>query len=233
MKRAPEAARLGLLLSFISIALILAQPSAAAAQAGATTGFQLDVILDAGGHACDVLSPGTPISERRDVVAVAMTQPATHSSYEYDGALSNASVSHLIEHGSALPECGTEARSSPTGRTRTPLSATGAATDSADDILRLGTSESWGNPNSLARHFRDHGADFAASSADDYARMASEFLQRPGTLAKIDADGVIRVYDPATNTFGSYNANGTTRTFFKPTSPTYWDRQPGSPPAGG
>jgi pyocin large subunit-like protein len=63
--------------------------------------------------------------------------------------------------------------------------------------------------------------------------MASEFLQRPGTLAKIDADGVIRVYDPATNTFGSYNANGTTRTFFKPTSPTYWDRQPGSPPAGG
>lgn len=107
------------------------------------------------------------------------------------------------------------------------------ATNTADDILRLGTSESWGNPNTLARHFRDHGADFAASSADDYARMASEFRQRPGTLTKIDADGVIRVYDPATNTFGSYNANGTTKTFFKPSSPTFWDRQLGSPPAGG
>lgn len=41
------------------------------------------------------------------------------------------------------------------------------ATNTADDVLRLGTSESWGNANSLARHFRDHGADFAASSADD------------------------------------------------------------------
>jgi len=106
------------------------------------------------------------------------------------------------------------------------------ATNSADDVLRLGTKDSWGNSNTLARHFRDHGADFAASSADDYARQASEFLQRPGSLTKIDADGVIRVYDPGTNTFGAYNPNGTTRTFFKPSSPTYWDRQPGVPPQG-
>ncbi len=106
------------------------------------------------------------------------------------------------------------------------------ATNTADDVLRLGTQESWGNPGTLARHFRDHGADFAATSADDYARQASEFLQQPGTLTKIDADGVIRVYDPAANTFGAYNPNGTTRTFFKPSSPTYWDGQPGSAPAG-
>ena len=30
---------------------------------------------------------------------------------------------------------------------------------------------------------------------------------------KIDAKGVIRVYDPATNRFGAFNPNGTTRTF--------------------
>ncbi len=91
----------------------------------------------------------------------------------------------------------------------------------------------WGNPSTLQRHFRDHGADFAASSADDYARMADDFFvdaQRRGLPTKIDSDGVIRVYDPSTNTFGAYNPDGTTRTFFKPTSSTYWDRQPGVEP---
>jgi len=85
----------------------------------------------------------------------------------------------------------------------------------------------------LAGHFRDHGADFAAKSVDDYARQASEFFQRAqrsGLPTKIYADGVILVYDSASTTFGAFNANGTTRTFFKPTSPTYWDRQPGSSP---
>jgi pyocin large subunit-like protein len=44
---------------------------------------------------------------------------------------------------------------------------------------------------------------------------------------KIDADGVIRVYDPKNNIFGAYNADGTTKTFFKPTSTDYWQRQVG------
>lgn len=93
----------------------------------------------------------------------------------------------------------------------------------------------WGNPRTLARHFRDHGADFGAKSADDYARQASDFFRRSQAdrlPTKVDADGVIRVYDPRTNTFGSFNPDGTTRTFFKPTSPTYFDRQPGSAPWG-
>jgi pyocin large subunit-like protein len=50
--------------------------------------------------------------------------------------------------------------------------------------------------------------------------------------------GVIRIYDPATNTFGSYNAAGTTRTFYMPNPllhgyPTNWDywlSQPGYAP---
>lgn len=49
---------------------------------------------------------------------------------------------------------------------------------------------------------------------------------------KVDADGVMRVYDPRSNTFGAFNPDGTTRTFFKPTSPTYFDRQPGGAPWG-
>lgn len=97
----------------------------------------------------------------------------------------------------------------------------------------LAPTESWGNANTLERHFRDHGADFGAKTADEYARMASEFFQRgqrERLSTKIDADGIIRVFDPKTNTFGSFNPDGTTRTFFKPSSPTYWDRQPGVAP---
>ncbi len=55
---------------------------------------------------------------------------------------------------------------------------------------------------------------------------------------KIGPDGAIRVYDPATNSFGSFNANGTTRTFYKPnpaqhgypTNLDYWNAQPGGVP---
>src|SRR5438093_11471091 len=34
---------------------------------------------------------------------------------------------------------------------------------------------SWGNRETLERHFRDHGVDFGAKNAEDYARQASEF----------------------------------------------------------
>lgn len=106
------------------------------------------------------------------------------------------------------------------------------ATKGAEDVLRLPASESFGNAAKLEDHFVRHGADFGATSAEDYAGRASEFLQRSqrgGLPTKIDEEGVIRAYDPKTNSFGAYNANGTTRTFFKPRSPTYFQRQPGSP----
>ena len=84
----------------------------------------------------------------------------------------------------------------------------------------IGSSESWGNSDSLAGHFAAHGADFGASSAEDYANQASEFFQRgiqENMPIKIDEEGVIRIYDSETNTFGAYNPSGTTRTFFNPT----------------
>jgi pyocin large subunit-like protein len=61
--------------------------------------------------------------------------------------------------------------------------------------------------------------------------MASRFLQESQAAklpTTIDSQGVIRVFDPQTGSFGSFNPNGTTRTFFKPSSPTYFDRQPGT-----
>jgi hypothetical protein len=88
----------------------------------------------------------------------------------------------------------------------------------------------WGNPETLQDHFDRHGSDFGSASATEYAQEAQEFLQlaeAEGFPTKVDSSGIIRIYDPSTDTFGSYNPDGTTRTFFKPESSTYWDRQPG------
>ncbi|MBN9491573.1 MAG: hypothetical protein J0H44_30415 [Alphaproteobacteria bacterium] len=99
-------------------------------------------------------------------------------------------------------------------------------------------SNGWGRPSTLAKHFTDHGADFAATDEEDYARQAQAFRQRAlqkGLPTKIDPNGISRIYDPITNIFGAYNANGTTRTFYKPdpalhgypTNMDYWNAQPG------
>ena len=89
---------------------------------------------------------------------------------------------------------------------------------------------SWGNPSSLPDHFARHGRDFGARNADEYALLAYQFLHR-ATIepyrAKIDNQRVLRIYDPRTGSFGAYNSDGTTKTFFKPGRAGYFDRQPG------
>ena len=88
----------------------------------------------------------------------------------------------------------------------------------------------WGHPSSLPDHFARHGADFGARDPEDYARMAWEFGQRAKSErlpTKIDETGVRRVFDPKTGAFAAYNPDGTTKTFFKPGHPGYFDRQPG------
>ncbi|MEY2504172.1 MAG: hypothetical protein QOG27_452 [Verrucomicrobiota bacterium] len=88
----------------------------------------------------------------------------------------------------------------------------------------------WGNIASLPDHFARHGRDFGAKNADDYARMAWEFLQRAkteGLPAKQDETGVLRVFDPSSGAFAAYNRDQTTKTFFKPGNGDYFTRQPG------
>ena len=46
-------------------------------------------------------------------------------------------------------------------------------------------------------------------------RSRQPMLFAPLGPTKVDDNGVTRVYDPRTNTFGAYNADGTTRTFYK------------------
>lgn len=93
------------------------------------------------------------------------------------------------------------------------------------------TTQTWGHLDSLQDHFNRHGADFKASSPDDYAARAWLFLQRAkrdGLPMKWDdSDDTLRVWEPATRTFAAYDRRGRTRTFFKPSNPDYWTRQPG------
>jgi hypothetical protein len=95
------------------------------------------------------------------------------------------------------------------------------------------TAKTWGDRYSLQDHFDRHGADFKARSPDDYAAQAWLFLQRAmdeGLSAKLDeSDGTIRVWEQKSRTFAAYNRNFTTKTFFKPNSPDYFQRQPGKP----
>lgn len=97
--------------------------------------------------------------------------------------------------------------------------------------------DGWGNPSTLGDHFTRHGGDFGSPNAKAYARQAQEFLQRAISErlpTKVGPDGTIRVYEPRTNTFGSYNSDGTTQTYFKPTARArYWERQPGDDPWAG
>jgi hypothetical protein len=172
---------------------------------------------------------GAPVVSRP---SYASGQP-DHASHSFLAAHERRPDTALGAHSEAISRG--RARDDNLAPAKIPGAASAAETESgASSLLRLSSEDSWGNPNSLARHFRDHGADFGATSAEDYANQASQFFQRSqreGLPTKIDSDGVIRVYDPETNTFGSFNPDGTTKTFFTPKSGIdYWNRQPGSPP---
>ena len=96
---------------------------------------------------------------------------------------------------------------------------------------------SWARPETLQDHFDRHGPDFDNTSPGDYAQGAADFYDTRGDfLTKTDSNGRVRVYDPDTNTFAVYNADGTTATYYKPdpaqhgfeTNLEYWESQPGS-----
>ena len=70
---------------------------------------------------------------------------------------------------------------------------------------------------------------FNSPNFQDYARKEQELYRgRTHYQNKTDSDGVTRIYDAETNSFGSYNSQGKTITFFKPSQrQRYFDRQRG------
>lgn len=95
------------------------------------------------------------------------------------------------------------------------------------------TRDTWGNLSTLQDHFERHGPDFQSKSPDHYAAQAWHFLQRAraeGLPMKFEAEtGTLRVWDGKTRSFAAYNRDGTAKTYFRPSDPTYFNRQPGKP----
>ncbi|GAA3320475.1 RHS repeat-associated core domain-containing protein [Arthrobacter ramosus] len=78
----------------------------------------------------------------------------------------------------------------------------------------------FGSEAKLGDHFNRHGSDFRATSAEQYEKMASEFLISPlrgnGTLQKIRGNGDIVRYDPKSGEFGVLSNSGVIRTYYIP-----------------
>jgi pyocin large subunit-like protein len=107
--------------------------------------------------------------------------------------------------------------------------ATEVEDTASETVVEDESSYNWGNLKTLEDHFQRHGADFQATSSGDYAGQAQNFYDnRVIYQSKIDENGITRVYDPETNSFGSYNLDGSTKTFFKPNNGLdYFTKQPG------
>ena len=85
----------------------------------------------------------------------------------------------------------------------------------------------------LAEHFRKHGREFRAQSAEEYLRLAQTLRDRPrgpDVLEFVRNDAVTCKFDRASGAFVAYNSDGTLRTFFRPNDgEAYFERQKSHP----
>jgi hypothetical protein len=81
----------------------------------------------------------------------------------------------------------------------------------------------------LREHFRKHGREFHAHSAEAYLRLAQSLRDRRrggDVLEFVRNDAVTCKFDRATGAFVAYNSDGTLRTFFRPNDgEAYVERQ--------
>jgi hypothetical protein len=133
--------------------------------------------------------------------------------------------------------CGARLSKATTEEAKTLSAAADDAEASAEKKLAAETADSqevatvepkgFHNQSTAQNHFQNHGSEFGYQSLADYQKGAQDFLKEAegkGYPVKIDLNGRIRIYDPATNRFGAYDSDGSVVTYFKPTSPSYWER---------
>jgi len=88
----------------------------------------------------------------------------------------------------------------------------------------------------VQRLYDRNGADFGATSADDYLAKVRAFAEKPprGTETASRPNGDTLLYHPASNTFAVIARDGTPRTMFKPDDgPAYWAEQKSRAPTFG
>lgn len=180
-----------------------------------------------------------PVSEQHSVTLAPLTRSTTYY-YEIGSARQKLAAGSFVFGETGSPPAATRSpprsmlerlvdalRPAPAPPASAPPTSASPETSRAPPPTRT----TWGRMETLQDHFDRHGADFRATSPDDYAAKAWQFLQRARAgqlLMKWDAEeGTLRVFDPASRAFAAYNRDGTTKTFFRPNSASYWDRQPG------
>ena len=79
----------------------------------------------------------------------------------------------------------------------------------------------------LNQHYEKHGIDMGFASAEEYEKAASDVINNPDALSKLekeDGDGVFYIED--TNEFVILSTEGYIRTYFLPDAgKSYYDRQ--------
>jgi RHS repeat-associated protein len=97
---------------------------------------------------------------------------------------------------------------------------------SQNDIDGDSIPDHWATPKTLQGHFNDHGSDFGAKSATDYANKANDSYNRgrsSGSIQSAHGYGQTYYYEKKTNTLGIYTDGGKTVTFLKPDrGERYW-----------
>ena len=101
--------------------------------------------------------------------------------------------------------------------------------DSAENT-RIKNPYNWKDIKTLADHTYRHAGDFGLSYNEmTYSKKANtHYTNRKNTGYEYftGTDGNIRVYQASTNSFGSYDSTGKTRTYYKPSSgKVYWENQ--------
>lgn len=99
----------------------------------------------------------------------------------------------------------------------------------ARDGAGFGGDVGFADTRRLEEHFEKHGAEFGATSRQDYLRLAQKLRDAPAggpILEAVRRDGVVTRFDRQTGAFIAFNANGVIRTFFRPNDgERYWRRQ--------
>lgn len=103
-------------------------------------------------------------------------------------------------------------------------------TSDSQEMTRIKNPYNWRDITTLADHTYRHASDFGLSYNEmTYSQKANQHYKNRSTTGYeyfSDASGNIRVYHASTNSFGSYDSSGKTRTYFKPSrGKDYWKDQ--------
>ena len=79
----------------------------------------------------------------------------------------------------------------------------------------------------LNQHYEKHGIDMGFASAEEYEKAASDVINNPDALSKLEKeDGDVVFYIEDTNEFVVLSTEGYIRTYFLPDAgKSYYDRQ--------